>query len=184
MYWHDKHKCFLMVYVDDFKMAGPPAAMKLAWADMRAGMGDHVEIDMDDPAPVSKCLGVNHTIGEKTLPNGVKVQTMTYDHVDFMKLCVKNYKEMAKDDKLKKVSIPFMDDSLKSYIDDDTKPGILSKVACFVLMQVFYGARTARFDLLKVMQGLAAKVSKWTLACDSELFQLMSYIDTTADVKM
>jgi len=23
MYWHSKLKCFLMVYVDDFKMAGP-----------------------------------------------------------------------------------------------------------------------------------------------------------------
>ena len=134
MSWHDKHKCFLMVYVDDFKMAGPPAAMKLAWADMRAGKGDHIGIDMDDPTLVSKCLGVNHTIGKKTLPNGVKVQTMTYDHVDFMKLCVKNYKEMAKVDKLKKVSAPFMDDSLKSYIDNDTKPGILSKVDCSVLM--------------------------------------------------
>ena len=86
MYWHDKHKCFLMVYVDDFKMAGPPAAMKTAWADMRKGTDNHIGIDMDDPAPVSKCLGVNHTIGEKTLPNGVKVKTMEYDHVDFMKL--------------------------------------------------------------------------------------------------
>ena len=88
------------------------------------------------------------------------------------------YKDMAKVTTLKKVSTPFMDDSLKSFIDNDTKPGILSKVACSVLMQVLQGARTARFDLLKVVQGLAAKVSKWTLACDSELFQLMSYIDT------
>ena len=78
----------------------------------------------------------------------------------------------------------FMDDSLRSFIDSDTKPGILNKVACSVLMQVLCRARAARFDLLKVVQGLAAKVSKWTLACDSDLFQLMSYINTTADMKM
>ena len=51
-------------------------------------------------------------------------------------------------------------------------------------MQVLYDARTARFDLLRAVKGLASKVTKWTLACDAQLHQLMCYINTTSDVKM
>ena len=33
-------------------------------------------------------------------------------------------------------------------------------------MKVLYGARLARFDLLKAVAGLASKVTKWSVSCD------------------
>ena len=41
------------------------------------------------------------------MSNGAKVKIMTYDHVDFMKLCVKNYEEITKVDTLKQVFYSF-----------------------------------------------------------------------------
>ena len=33
-YWHPTHKAFLVVYVDDFKMAGDAKVMEKAWAEI------------------------------------------------------------------------------------------------------------------------------------------------------
>ena len=30
-YWHPKHRAMVIVYVDDFKMAGPTASTKNGW---------------------------------------------------------------------------------------------------------------------------------------------------------
>ena len=51
-------------------------------------------------------------------------------------------------------------------------------------MKVLYGARLARFDLLKAVQVLACKVSKWTINHDKQLHRLMGYIKATTHVCM
>ena len=66
-----------MVYVDDFKMSGKPADMKKTFKDL------HEVIDMDEEAPVDKCIGVKHIVGTEQLPNGKWVRTMEWDHCDF-----------------------------------------------------------------------------------------------------
>ena len=48
-----------------------------------------------------------------------------------------------------------------------------------MLIQILYGARVARWDLLKATTRLAARVSKWTTTCDRELHRLICYIDST-----
>ena len=75
-----------MVYVDDFKMSGPPEAVHQAFEDLNK------VIDLDTPKPVNKCLGCNHIEGKETI-NGKQVRTMTYDMKDFMESSVKQYKE-------------------------------------------------------------------------------------------
>ena len=48
-------------------------------------------------------------------------------------------------------------------------------------MKVLYGARAARWDLLKAVQLLATRVTKWSRECDKALHRLMCYINCTAN---
>ena len=50
-------------------------------------------------------------------------------------------------------------------------------------MKVLFAARMARFDLLRAVQGLAARVTKWSSDCDKALRRLMCYINSTLDHK-
>ena len=54
-YWNAKHQCVLVVYVDDFKMAGPKTALVHAWADINKGIKMQSE-----PTLVDKYLGCSH----------------------------------------------------------------------------------------------------------------------------
>ena len=51
VYWHDESRVLLLVYVDDFKMAGSPAAVATAWTRIRQ------ELLIGDPSPVTVFLG-------------------------------------------------------------------------------------------------------------------------------
>ena len=53
-YVHRNLKLVLLVYVDDFKMAGPRKNIKAGWDLIRR------EIRLDDPTPVGKYLGCGH----------------------------------------------------------------------------------------------------------------------------
>ena len=46
-------------------------------------------------------------------------------------------------------------------------------------MKVLYGARMARFDLLRAVCALACCVTKWDTNCDRKLHRLMCYINST-----
>ena len=47
----------LVIYVDDFKMAGPKSKVAEAWVKLRTGEG---KIEMDDPKAIYAYLGCNH----------------------------------------------------------------------------------------------------------------------------
>ena len=104
---------------------------------------------------------------------------MRYDMTEFMGQCVDRYLELASGPcgdaaltKLKKVPTPFLSDSDTDPKGEDAK-GRLSTIAASVLMKVLYAARVARFDLLKAVQSLACRVSRWTPWCDRALHRLM-----------
>ena len=59
------------------------------------------------------------------------------------------------------------------------EPGVLSDYAASIVMKVMYGARMARFDLLRAVQGLARHMTKWTRRQDQELWRMMCYIKAT-----
>jgi hypothetical protein len=57
-YWHAKWQLLLVVYVDDFKMAGPANNLPPAWKAIRDG------IKTDEPGPAGKYLGCDHELLE------------------------------------------------------------------------------------------------------------------------
>ena len=71
-------------------------------------------------------------------------------------------------------------------LDDptDIKEGLLQPIACKVLMKILYGARLARFDLLRPIAALATMITKWNSKCDRMLHRLVSYINSSLDYKL
>ena len=57
--------------------------------------------------------------------------------------------------------------------------GRLQPIAASVLMKVLYGARMARYDLLRPTCRLACHVANWTEDCDRRLHRLMCYIQSS-----
>ncbi len=68
-----------------------------------------------------------------------------------------------------------------------TKPSIkgrLAEHAACILMQCLYGARMARFDLLRAITSLACQLTRWTPECDRKLHRLMCYIHSSKHLRM
>ena len=79
------------------------------------------------------------------------------------------------------------DDGGESVSADDLSSkdvGALASVACSLLMIVLWAARLARPDLLRVVNHLATKVTKWTSSCDTTMHRLMGYIQATVHLSM
>ena len=117
---------------------------------------------------------------------------MEYGVSGFMQQCVEPYIKLAGGPnrvKLRKVKTPFVEipdtrtfngnfmaeDELEAKPGEDA--GQLADVAASVLMNILYGARQARWDLLKGVPLLATRLTKWTKGCDRALHRLVSYID-------
>ncbi|CAE8601403.1 unnamed protein product [Polarella glacialis] len=151
----------MAVYVDDFKASGPVEALKKAWTLVRS------KIRTGAPTPIGRYLGCHHNVVELK-----DRRVIEYDTHDFLEQCVSHYKKVCGEDV----------DKLPE--EDDNEPGKLADAACSVLMKVLYGARLARFDLLKAVAGLASKVTNWSVSCDKRLFRLMCYINDSKGLKM
>ena len=67
-YYHPELKVFLIVYVDDFMMAGPTDNMAEAWR--RIGYNRKGGIDIEEPREANDFLGCKHERERITLPNG------------------------------------------------------------------------------------------------------------------
>ena len=63
----------------------------------------------------------------------------------------------------------------------DTPTGVLQPIAARVLMKVLYGARMARYDLLRAVCNLASCVTKWTEQQDKDLYRFICYINSTLE---
>ena len=114
------------------------------------------------------------------------VTTFTYDMEPFLKSCVDRYVTLAARDAkpLKQASTPFYEERIAGPIADEKETkGVLAPIAARVLMKVLFAARMARFDLLRAVQGLAARVTKWSADCDKALRRLICYINSTLDHK-
>ena len=51
-------------------------------------------------------------------------------------------------------------------------------------MKILYGARLARFDLLRAVCHLACHITRWTSTCDRRLHRLVCYINSTKHFRM
>ena len=63
VFCHPDHKLTLMVYVDDFVMAGTPEKLKVG-LDL---ITTRAKLDLEAAHPVDKCLGCNHHIWTMSL---------------------------------------------------------------------------------------------------------------------
>ena len=54
IFHHQELNCLLVVYVDDFKMAGPTANLEKAWASVKAA------VNIGDPEPYDRYFGCTH----------------------------------------------------------------------------------------------------------------------------
>ena len=103
--------------------------------------------------------------------------SMTWNH---------SYSHADRDAKpMKHVSTPFHEERIaRPVVDENEKKGVLALIAARVLMKILFAARMARFDLLRAVQGLAARVTKWSYDCDKALHRLVCYIHSTVDVRL
>jgi len=60
-YVHPRLRLFLVVYVDDFKLAGPRKGLAEGWRLIRK------EVRTEDPIPLGKYLGCNHVMSDRTM---------------------------------------------------------------------------------------------------------------------
>ena len=63
VFWHKRLKLILVVYVDDFKLAGPKGSLAEGWSLISS------EIAMGQPGPVGRFLGCNHVPAESLVTN-------------------------------------------------------------------------------------------------------------------
>ena len=204
MFFHAPLQLLLSVYVDDFKMAGPTGNLQQGWTLIKD------KIHMDNPTPVGRALGCEHRVDSRKLKNGKTVQTVEYDMEPFLKDCVAKYLELAHKPmtSLKRVPTPFLEENDERVVDlppevaDAGQPaeassrttkverpetddvGALKPIACKILMKVLYAARMCRFDLLKAIALLASRVTKWDRDCDRRLHRLISYINSTLELRL
>ena len=59
---------------------------------------------------------------------------------------------------------------------NETNRGSLAPQAASILMKLLYAARICRFDLLRSINNLARKITKWTKKEDALLHHLMAYV--------
>ena len=102
-YYHKKLKLLLVVYVDDFKMAGPTGSLDSeGWKLIRQGL------TMEEPEKLGVFLGCNHVREEVKLADGRTATQMRYEMESFMRSCVELYKELAPSSRLRTVDTPFL----------------------------------------------------------------------------
>ena len=105
-YHHPTLDVLLIVYVDDFKMAGPESAVTKAWNMLRTGEDS---LDMEDPVTIESYLGCAHELTEHVTKDGVKVKAVKDNMEGQFVQGLKRYKELAGiSGQLPKVDTPFL----------------------------------------------------------------------------
>jgi hypothetical protein len=124
-FWHPEHKLFLVVYVDDFKLAGPQEKLKVGWDLISKG------IQLEKPEPLGLYLGCKHIQSKQVLPDGSAVNMISYDMEDFFKSCVDLYVSLAPPEfKIKPAFTPFPPDTrIKAHQATHTLRGNLWYIA-------------------------------------------------------
>ena len=160
-----------MVYVDDFKMAGPSVNFAKGWSLIRQ------KFKYDEPHALTKCLGCEHLVRDTNV-GGVSVKQMEYNTRPFFEQCMESYLPLLKNiiDTLKFAKTPFLDESKAESITNYSKEGLLAPIA---FMKVMHGARLARFDLLRPIAALASKITKWDTLCEIMLHRPVCYLNSS-----
>ena len=121
-FWHPQENCFLVVYVDDFRMAGPEKSLPKMWEAIRG------RIKLGETERSGKFLGCECTLLTREFPAGgdpwrdftpapgmklITANCIEYNMEHFLSQSVDIYCTLAKISRasLKKVSTPFIDEA-------------------------------------------------------------------------
>jgi hypothetical protein len=66
-YFHPVHRTFLIVYVDDFKMAGPVESLRKCWDLIQTPVPGKESLKIEPPEPVNRFLGCQHRLSTKSI---------------------------------------------------------------------------------------------------------------------
>ena len=72
----------LVIYVDDFKLAGRVGNLKVGWNLLRTKLG------IEPETPLGHYLGCDQRMMEAKLGDGTRVKRIIYDMRSFMEQCV------------------------------------------------------------------------------------------------
>jgi hypothetical protein len=98
----------MVLYVDDFKLAGPTSNLKTGWNLLRQGLTIEPEKNQ------ALFLGCIHEVGKFKLPGGKLATFLIYNMESSMHSCVQKYVELAGGNvRLKKVPTPFLTEDSK-----------------------------------------------------------------------
>ncbi len=108
VYFHQALKLLLIIYVDDFKMAGPEGNLDAGWALLRT------KLNIGPEGPLGMSLGCNQRREQMTLYGKIIANVVIYDMESFLEQCVARYLEVApKGTKMKEAKTPFLHDEGK-----------------------------------------------------------------------
>ena len=79
----------MIIYVDDFKLAGPEANLEAGWALLRT------KLNIGPEGPLGMYLGCNQRREQMTLHGGILANVVMYDMECFLEQCVQSYLEVA-----------------------------------------------------------------------------------------
>ena len=98
-------KLLLIIYVDDFKLAGPEENMDKGWALLRT------KLIIGPEGPLGMYLGCNQKREQITLHGGILANCVIYDMESFLEQCVNKYLEVApRNTKMKEAKTPLLQD--------------------------------------------------------------------------
>ena len=108
----------------------------------------------------------------------VKVEFLQYDMRQLCSACVDKYLKRSKTTEKvlqKKALTPYVADDENDYDATKEPKGELQPIVAKVVMNMLYGARMARYDLLHSCQLWACKMIKRTKRYDQRLLPIVSY---------
>ena len=153
-FWHEALKVLLVVYVDDFKAAGPTAAVDKAWQLIRSDPKSGSGIRVGRQEPLGLYLGCRHIESTRPHPTTkVMLRVVEYDMSDFLRSCVERYTHFSGHTSLKPAGTPFLEE--QPHQTESLRPSDIA--------EVIKGMACACFDCCAAAKG-ACKKSEFTAA--------------------
>ena len=159
----------LIVYVDDFVLAGDSEWHSRFWEDLSK------RVIIDEVGDIGRFLGRHHAT--------VKCEgqeRFAFDMRSYAKDMIQEYVQLTGMPNFKKAHTPFLS-KVAEKLEEEEPIGRLSSLASSILMKLMWISRLARPDLLRATTWLATKIHAWTASCDGHIHRVMSYLHQTQD---
>ena len=156
------------LYVDDMLVSGPQENHTKFWSEL----GKHLKFE--EPQPVNRVLGRNHIR---------KGDVVEFEMDDFTQECCNRYLEITGEKGFKKAPTPYLEESTLPIDDYDTQ-GVLQHCAAKLIMKAYWLARLNRPDVLRALNELSRRITRWSRNDDRKLHRVMAYLHCTKQFRM